>query len=91
MGDLTGEESARFLHLRAVEWANWPSFLSMLYVPVLLIAVPWLAVLDVAEDRSIRCRCPLASIREMNSSSGDVQKCQIPACAVVIGSLTVPG
>jgi hypothetical protein len=45
MAELTPEEFKRFLHLRAVEWANWPSFLSPLYLPVALIFLSWPVVL----------------------------------------------
>lgn len=33
------------LQLRAIEWTNWPAFLSPLFVPILLIWVDWWLVL----------------------------------------------
>jgi hypothetical protein len=38
------EENLRFSYLRAIEWANWPVWLSRVAVPVLLIWQPWYAV-----------------------------------------------
>jgi hypothetical protein len=33
------------LHLRAIEWTNWPTFLSPLFVPILLTIMLWWSVL----------------------------------------------
>jgi hypothetical protein len=43
--DLTRQELARWLHLRALEWANWPVYLSLTTVPILLIFCRWYYVL----------------------------------------------
>jgi len=45
--ELTNEEFNRFLHLRALEWANLPAFISSLYAPILLIYLPWFVVLII--------------------------------------------
>jgi hypothetical protein len=37
----------RWLHLRAIEWAGWPAFVSQPIIPVLLIFYPWAWVLLV--------------------------------------------
>ena len=37
----TGPEMQRWLHLRAIEWAGWPSFITQPIVPVLLIFLAW--------------------------------------------------
>jgi hypothetical protein len=39
--DLTESELQRWLWLRAVEWANWPSFLSQPLAPILFIFLFW--------------------------------------------------
>jgi hypothetical protein len=44
----TDEEIQRWLHLRAIEWSGFPSFLSQIIVPILFIFYPWwLVVLGV--------------------------------------------
>ena len=35
------EENLRWAWLRAVEWMGWPTFLSQVFAPVLLIFYPW--------------------------------------------------
>jgi hypothetical protein len=42
---LTESDLRRWLHLRAIEWANWPAYLSQPVVPVLLIFFRWFYVL----------------------------------------------
>lgn len=42
---LTEGEFRRWLHLRALEWANWPVYLSLCAVPILLIFYRWYFVL----------------------------------------------
>ena len=42
---LTPELFQRWIWLRAVEWLNWPAFLSQLVVPILLIFFSWIYVL----------------------------------------------
>lgn len=37
----TEEETRRWLLLRAIEWNNWPSFVSQPILPVVLIFYPW--------------------------------------------------
>jgi len=41
----TPEEKERWIHLRALEWSAWPTFISQPTVPVLLIFFPWHIVL----------------------------------------------
>lgn len=42
MAQNSGETDVqRWLHLRAIEWAAWPAFVSQPLVPVLFIFVPW--------------------------------------------------
>jgi len=41
----TEAEVQRWLQLRAIEWSNWPAFISQLIVPILLLRVPALSVL----------------------------------------------
>lgn len=41
----THEENLRWSWLRAIEWGNWPVFISQPSVPLLLIWFPWYAVL----------------------------------------------
>lgn len=43
--DFTEAELRRWLHLRAIEWANWPAYLSQPVVPILLIFFRWFYVL----------------------------------------------
>jgi hypothetical protein len=38
--ELTEEELTRALQLRAIEWANWPAFLSTIVVPITFIFFP---------------------------------------------------
>jgi len=38
-------EKERWLHLRAIEWSGWATFISLPIVPVLLIFYPWYLVL----------------------------------------------
>lgn len=37
----TGPEIERWLHLRAIEWVGWPSFVTQPVVPVLIVFFPW--------------------------------------------------
>ena len=52
--EFTEAETRRALHLRALEWANWPAFLSALIVPIafvffsVLIVMAYLLVLSLA-------------------------------------------
>lgn len=49
VGSLEGrseEELRRWLHLRAIEWNSWPSWLSAVGAPVLFIFFPWLYVVS---------------------------------------------
>lgn len=41
----TPEEVERWIHLRALEWSAWPTFISQPILPVLLIFFPWHIVL----------------------------------------------
>jgi hypothetical protein len=41
----TDEEIRRMLWLRAVEWSNWPAFVSGAVAPILLLWIPWWKVL----------------------------------------------
>jgi hypothetical protein len=41
----TDAEARQWLLLRAMEWKNWPSFISQPVVPILLIFYPWFTVL----------------------------------------------
>lgn len=41
----TDFEIERWSHMRAIEWSNWATFVSLLAVPVLLIFYPWYNVL----------------------------------------------
>jgi hypothetical protein len=41
----TNAEIERWIHLRAIEWSGWPTFISQPVVPVLLIFYPWYFVL----------------------------------------------
>jgi hypothetical protein len=43
--NLTEAELQRWLHLRSIEWANWPAFLSQPVLPILLIFFRWPFVL----------------------------------------------
>ncbi len=43
--EFTESELQRWLWLRAVEWANWPSFLSQPLAPILFIFIWWPYVL----------------------------------------------
>ena len=43
--NFTETQLRRALHLRAMEWTNWPVFLSPLFVPVLLIWIDWWRVI----------------------------------------------
>jgi hypothetical protein len=38
------EENLRWSYLRAIEWGRWPIFVSQIYAPVLLLFLPWQAV-----------------------------------------------
>ena len=38
------QENLRWSYLRAVEWGRWPIFVSQIYAPILLLFLPWLAV-----------------------------------------------
>jgi hypothetical protein len=38
---MTEAEFHKLVYLRALEWANWPSFLSQLYLPLVLAFLPW--------------------------------------------------
>jgi hypothetical protein len=40
----TDEENLRWSWLRAVEWGRWPIFVSQIYAPILLLFLPWPAV-----------------------------------------------
>ncbi len=41
----TNAELGRWLHLRALEWSGFATFVSLPTVPVLLIFLPWYVVL----------------------------------------------
>lgn len=41
----TNAEIERWIHLRAIEWSGWPTFISQPVLPVLLIFCPWHVVL----------------------------------------------
>jgi len=41
----TPEELERWIHLRALEWSAWPTFISQPILPVLLTLFPWHIVL----------------------------------------------
>jgi hypothetical protein len=41
VGPATGEETKRWLLLRAVEWCNFPAFISQLVAPILFMLYPW--------------------------------------------------
>ena len=41
----TNAEIERWIHLRAIEWSGWPTFISQPVLPVLLIFYPWHIVL----------------------------------------------
>lgn len=43
--DLSQAETEKWLHLRAIEWANWPAFLSQLVAPILFVFYPWYGVI----------------------------------------------
>lgn len=52
LAQYTEPELQRWLHLRAIEWCAWPTFLSQSVVPALLVAfhpIPLLIALVVAE------------------------------------------
>src|SRR5881398_1788101 len=38
------EENLRWSWLRAAEWGRWPIFVSQIYAPILLLFLPWQAV-----------------------------------------------
>lgn len=38
------QHTQRWLHLRALEWSNWPAFISQPIVPILFIFYPWLTI-----------------------------------------------
>lgn len=40
----SNEENLRWSYLRAVEWGRWPIFVSQIYAPILLLFLPWQAV-----------------------------------------------
>ncbi len=40
----TDEENLRWSYLRAIEWGRWPIFVSQIYAPMLLLFLPWQAV-----------------------------------------------
>jgi len=44
---MTEAQFVTLLHLRAIEWANWPSFLSQLYFPLALAFLPWEFVFSI--------------------------------------------
>ena len=41
----TGPEIERWLHIRAIEWTAWPSFITQPVVPILFVFYPWYWVL----------------------------------------------
>lgn len=41
----TNAEIERWIHLRAIEWSGWPTFISLPVVPVLLVFYPWPVIL----------------------------------------------
>jgi hypothetical protein len=43
--EATHAENARWCHLRAIEWSNWPCFVSQPIAPVALLFFPWKTVL----------------------------------------------
>jgi hypothetical protein len=43
----TDAEVERWLFLRATEWANWPSFVSPLFFPILLVVFNWYVSLGI--------------------------------------------
>ena len=45
MADWTAAEINHMLHLRAIEWCNWPAYISLASVPVLFIWVKWWEVI----------------------------------------------
>jgi hypothetical protein len=40
----SNEENLRWTYLRAIEWGRWPIFVSQIYAPILLLFLPWRAV-----------------------------------------------
>jgi hypothetical protein len=47
------DENLRWCWLRAVEWGNWPMFVSQPLVPVALVIWPWKPVIGVAMGLNI--------------------------------------
>ena len=45
MADWTSAEINQMLQLRAIEWCNWPAYISLASVPVLFIWVKWWVVI----------------------------------------------
>lgn len=45
LATFTDDEITRWLWLRAVEWGSFPSYLSQLFVPILLLFYPWYFVI----------------------------------------------
>ncbi|SRR6266542_1980935 len=41
LSEYTEPEIQRWLHLRAIEWSGFPSFISQIIVPILFIFYPW--------------------------------------------------
>jgi hypothetical protein len=40
----SADENSRYVHLRAIEWASWPVFISQPIAPIALLFFPWWAV-----------------------------------------------
>ena len=41
----SADENSRYVHLRAIEWATWPMFISQPIAPVALLFFPWWKVI----------------------------------------------
>jgi hypothetical protein len=40
----SADENSRYVHLRAIEWASWPAFISQPIAPIALLVFPWRTV-----------------------------------------------
>jgi hypothetical protein len=78
------EEIRRMLWLRAVEWCNWPAYLSLVAVPFLLLAFTWWKVIlgvFVANTLWAPFRHRIHNLRVANSAALVVAKGQYVAMA----------
>jgi len=86
----TDAEIRRSLHLRAIEWCNWPAFVSALFAPILLIWVDWWRVLlgvVFANCLWYFVRYHFHSFRIARAVAVVVMLCQWPVAAIGFGIL----